>query len=245
MSYLLAIETSGKYGSISLHRPSTPDELVLDRDLPTIAGSAQTLTAVIADLFRESHVSRDEIRCLGLVTGPGSFTGLRVGVATAKSLAYAWNIPIVEVDTLDVIHSQWNVNKSKPGVVHAVLDAYRGQLFAKTFQEDNITSNTRTIDLVDFLASARCLDSDSKQHKIVGPGCDRLKKFLEREITDKDLQNWASGLAFFGDKNFEPTARTVGILACEAWQNNQTVSPFSLVPHYFRASAAEEKGNKV
>jgi tRNA threonylcarbamoyladenosine biosynthesis protein TsaB len=248
MSYLLAIETSGKFGSVALQPTSDSNQPARILDLPTTSGSAQTLTAGIAQLLRDCHVSMTEIECLGLVSGPGSFTGLRVGVATAKSLGYALKIPIVELDTLDVIYHQWQqANKATDSfeMVHALLDAYRGQLFAKSWSNGHPIWETKTIDLQAFLEAASTTRSDASQHRIVGPGCDRLAKFLDREVEDPHLKHWGQNLVLSGDSRWEPHARGVADLALKKWRLRQTVDPFALLPHYFRGSAAEEKANKV
>ena len=151
MKVLLAIETSGKYGSVAIAKaynllqktdvPQNADLMnpgVVAIDLPTDRGSAQSLASSIDFLLRSEKLNPNDLGCIAVLSGPGSFTGLRVGIATAKSMAYALSIPTVELDTLDCILHQTRRTTEGYRLAHMLLDAYRGQLFVKTISGNTI-----------------------------------------------------------------------------------------------------------
>ncbi|MFO0943365.1 MAG: tRNA (adenosine(37)-N6)-threonylcarbamoyltransferase complex dimerization subunit type 1 TsaB [Pirellulales bacterium] len=128
----LAIECSGIHGSIAVceGRPCTASIA-----LPTNKNSVQTLAQAVKSALAGSLPS-----FISVTSGPGSFTGLRVGLTTVKMLGLAWNLPIVAVDTLQVlahqIAAQQFVNRqsdSGPIIVVPVINAFRRQVFASVW----------------------------------------------------------------------------------------------------------------
>ena len=161
---LLALETSGKSGSVSVIRDSD-GRIVCDMEmLSPEFGSAKTLAPAIEGLLSKNNIEMESLNAIALLTGPGSFTGLRVGIATAKAMAYALKIPTIEIDTLDVIAKQCPVASDS---VYAVLDAYRGQVFCAEYSiqvEGSSTqfkrvSRTEIVD-IDVLLDRAELSSD-------------------------------------------------------------------------------------
>ena len=94
-AWTLALETVATAGSVALLQGDT---LHSERQLPPAARSARTLTAVIQDLWNVA--GKPKIQLIGVASGPGSFTGLRVGITTAKTLAFAWNAKLIGINTL-------------------------------------------------------------------------------------------------------------------------------------------------
>jgi tRNA threonylcarbamoyladenosine biosynthesis protein TsaB len=252
----LAIETSGRAGSVAL---LSPDFLCYVETLPDNAGSAKTLTPAIDRLFRKANAVPKDLVALFLITGPGSFTGLRVGVATAKAMAYALNIPVVEVDALDAIALQ---NRSYQNRIHIVMDAYRGQVFYAAYDisetpsgmDSSFASEVKAASDLEkwklgptrILDIASLLEDWSQQPKtqarvVCGPGCDRIRKYIAEQKSEssstQDLVDvtWIDGISSI------PQAQSVAAVGFSAWATGTRQDPFALMPHYYRASAAEEK----
>jgi tRNA threonylcarbamoyladenosine biosynthesis protein TsaB len=119
---VLAIDTCGPEGSIALGRVT--EEKMERIGQATLAGktySSQLMPAIRA-LLEESRISLAELGCLAVVHGPGSFTGVRVGLSTAKGLAEARSLPVVGVSRLQVL-------AQKAAQRAAVLDAGRGEVY--------------------------------------------------------------------------------------------------------------------
>jgi len=249
---LLALETSGKSGSVAILREQN-GVLACDIEWLSIeSGSAKTLAPAIARLMAKNEIQMESLIAVALLTGPGSFTGLRVGVATAKAMAYALRIPTVEIDTLDVVAWQCPVVSSS---VYAIIDAYRGQVFAAQYSikttgaspELEKISGTEILDIDVLLHRASKHDSRIQTIDFCGPGCDRIRRFLANPESGcpeipVDVQcriRWIDGSATV------PSAATVARLGYSKFLNGEAIDPFVIQPKYYRGSAADEVAAKA
>lgn len=262
---LLALETSGRSGSVAILCADTEAKLVSSPRLSSEGfsitielldpewGSARTLAPAIDRLLRRMELKPASIDGIALIQGPGSFTGLRVGVATAKAMAYALRIPIVAVDGLDTIAHQ--VAQSQGQTVSfpllAVVDAYRGQSFvAQYFIESGRVRTVQSTSVEDHHAIAQrvsdWLSSDAGSMRgsqplvVAGPGAAKLKKSLEG--ASKTTALMSETVCWISDGIAIPMANTVAFLGWERWiHQGQTEDVFGFLPRYYRSSAAEEK----
>jgi tRNA threonylcarbamoyladenosine biosynthesis protein TsaB len=121
---LLAVDTCGPSGSVALGRLAGRDlEVLGETDLEGRSYSS-TLVAAIADLLAAAGASVSDLGGIIAVNGPGSFTGVRVGLSAVKGLAEADRIPVGAVSRLKVL-------ARKSGVPSAALDAHRGEIFLR------------------------------------------------------------------------------------------------------------------
>ncbi len=140
---LLAIDTSGKNGSLALVRVlSEQGEIVVLEGVPLAGGafSAQLVPQIALLLERHGHEKR-ELDAFVVVNGPGSFTGLRVGLAAVKALAEALEKPIAAISLLEAI--AWNgMGGGTParGRILALLDAGRGDVYAGDYAVEENSS---------------------------------------------------------------------------------------------------------
>jgi len=250
-SVLLAIETSGKSGSIAILSERS-GKLVCDMELLSPEfGSARTLAPAIDRLMAKNDIEMTSLCAIALLTGPGSFTGLRVGVATAKAMAYALRIPTVEVDTLDVIARQCPVTSNS---LFAIFDAYRGQVFAAEYfirvagasQSIEKVSETEILDMDVLLERASQSNNGQSSIDLCGPGCDRVRKYLaDRELNRPEFVATIGGrIRWIEGPEVMPKANAVATLGFEKFGKEQTLDPFLIQPRYYRASAAEEVAAK-
>ena len=276
---LLALETSGRSGSIALAKsteslvglresigsdwslPGPCLKILTERleirslDLDPTWGSAKTLAPAIQKLLAQDGLAPKDLHAIAVVQGPGSFTGLRVGIATAKVMAYALQIPIVAIDTLEVIAQQVSDSRTEPGSptvpgsqsldLFAVADAFRGQSFWAKYRigAGECLETTRTrIDDNTWLAQELSVQDPSGCIAVAGPSLEKLRDCY-REIPSLQSQRAldTSPIVWEPKQYGEPRASTVARLGWRAWLRNQTVEPFSLLPMYYRSSAAEEK----
>ena len=121
---LLAIDTCGPSGSVALGRiPGRDLQLLGQTELAGRSYSA-TLVSAIAELLQSAGAALDHLDGIIVVNGPGSFTGVRVGVSAVKGLAEGRNIPVVALSRLEVL-------SRKSGVPSAALDAHRGEIYLR------------------------------------------------------------------------------------------------------------------
>lgn len=127
---ILAIDTSGRDGSLALLRGSVDSADVLE--LVPLVGrqySAELIPQLAAALERHS-ISKQDIQAYAVITGPGSFTGLRVGIATVKGLAEVFGRPIAAVSMLEAIV----LTTMQPGKVIAAIDAGRREVYVGEYE---------------------------------------------------------------------------------------------------------------
>jgi tRNA threonylcarbamoyladenosine biosynthesis protein TsaB len=121
---LLAIDTCGPSGSVALGRiPGRDLEILGQLELAGRTYSA-TLISAVAELLHFAGLELRNLDCIVVVNGPGSFTGVRVGVSAAKGLAQGAEIPVVAISRLEIL-------SRKSGVPSAALDAHRGEVYLR------------------------------------------------------------------------------------------------------------------
>lgn len=154
MTFALAIETSGDRGSVALGRDGA---VMAARTFESIRRHGADLMPNIADLCRECDVRPEQIGLVCLSIGPGSFTGLRLGVAVARALSLSIGAAIVPVPTLQVIvHNALDL-PHPPERLAVFLDAKRNRAYAAAFtlrdQSYEATTDTLEVDPAEFLRS--------------------------------------------------------------------------------------------
>lgn len=108
MAYILHIETSTPTCSVSISENS---EILAVRESHVDKSHAELLAVFIQELFEETGINPKKLDAVNVSKGPGSYTGLRIGVSTAKGLAYGMNIPLISVNTLEAM--AWGMLKSQ------------------------------------------------------------------------------------------------------------------------------------
>jgi len=148
---LLAADTSGKMGSIALAQCGPGEECEILEVLPLTGGafSAQLVPQIIA-LLKQHEFGKDEIDALAVASGPGSFTGLRVGLAAIKALAEALEKPVAAVSVLAAVAAAAKVD----GRVLAALDGGRGEMYVGECDGRTRSLNERLLTKSEFLSAA-------------------------------------------------------------------------------------------
>jgi tRNA threonylcarbamoyladenosine biosynthesis protein TsaB len=216
---ILGVDTSGKGGSIGLVEFDQGNVRTLE--VVALAGgtfSAQ-LVPQISDALNRHHLSKREVDGFAVVSGPGSFTGLRVGLAAIKALAEVLQKPIAAVSLLEAVARVSELQ----GAVTAALDAGRGEVYAADFQisgpETNI-SHQQLFTLAEFVGAKRdrrIITSDAK-----------IADFIREKglrVTQID----------------HPRAETIARLGFENIQAGKVIAPEALDANYIRRSDAEVK----
>ena len=128
MSFILNIETATKNCSVSIAKNG---ETILCKEIAEEGYShAEKLHVFIEDVIADSGISVNDLAAVAVSQGPGSYTGLRIGVSAAKGLCFALNIPLIAVDTLQTLASQAQVSEGK---IIPMLDARRMEVYSEVF----------------------------------------------------------------------------------------------------------------
>ena len=186
--------------------------------------TAQSFAPMLVQQLDSVGWSPQDVQLIAVTQGPGSFTGLRIGVTAAKTLAYAVGAEVIGVNTLKVIASQVPPERQD---VWAVMDAQRGQLFAARFRRRE--GDWEAIVETHIVDNERWLQSLTPDAAVTGPGLAKLRDRLPDGIVVVDDDHWTL------------EAATVGRVGYLEFRSGKRDDLWALAPEYFRKSAAEEK----
>ena len=131
MSFILNIETATKNCSVAIAKNG---ETIICKEIAEEGYShAEKLHVFIEEIIAETGISVHDLSAIAVSQGPGSYTGLRIGVSAAKGLCFALNIPLIAVDTLQTLASQAKVSDGK---IIPMLDARRMEVYSAIFNAD-------------------------------------------------------------------------------------------------------------
>ncbi len=232
----LGIETSGLAGAIALRRNGETLEAVSIEQVGR--RHAQTLVSEVEVLLRRHALTAKQLEVIAVSIGPGSFTGLRVGVVFAKTLAYATGCRLAAVDTFRAIAS---ASPSDVSEVHVVSDAQRGDLFVGRYVRktnattgSDITSWTRPTDISiepqgDWCCRFGEIAASQPQIALSGIAAESVRASLPSSVRILDLEYRS------------PQANFIAQLGEHQAQARELADHWTLEPFYLRRSAAEEK----
>ena len=181
---LLAIDTSGRQGGITLARGDNDIEIIESTPIQGGTFSAE-LIPQIAELLAKHGYSAQDLQALVAVTGPGSFTGLRVGLTAVKGLTEVLRIPIASATSLEILLAAAG---AADGAM-AVLDAGRGELYVAT--QSNAKREESLLTAAEALAIA-----DSKCLRVIAAEASVASKFPEADVIHYCSTEVAARLAF-------------------------------------------------
>jgi tRNA threonylcarbamoyladenosine biosynthesis protein TsaB len=222
----LAIETSGPLGSVALFESGA---LLAEQSLELGRQHGQSLIPTIRDLLVSCGTLPRNLGAVAVSIGPGSYTGLRVGVVCAKTLAYAANCQLVAVDTLHAVACN---SPADITTVEVICDAQRGDLFSGKYARDASSQwipehETRQIPVDAWAHEVKSTDTVS------GPGLDKFAHLVAGRcrVLSADFRR--------------PLATWVGRLGIEKLKSGQAADLWSIEPLYLRRSSAETQWEKL
>lgn len=131
MHYILNIETATKNCSVSLAQNGAT--IALRETAEQGYSHAEKLHVFIDEIISETGILFNNLSAVAVSHGPGSYTGLRIGVSTAKGLCYALNIPLISIDTLTSLASKIKIEK---GLIIPMIDARRMEVYSSVFNKN-------------------------------------------------------------------------------------------------------------
>ena len=222
---ILAIDTSTDYLSLAIlkdDRPAAKFHKKADRRHSIL------LVPMIGKLVKKAKLNIGKIDCFAISVGPGSFTGLRIGVTVVKGLAYALKKKIVAVPTLDVIADN---AKSFKGVICPVLDARKNKVYACIYRSDGKTikrlSKYLLLPVADLLKKVEAM-----RHNVLFLG-DAISQIFAGDIERAPK---------FRGKDWHPKAEVVAKLGAEYFKNKKFVKAKDLEPLYLYSHECDITG---
>lgn len=222
--YVLGIDTSTMTGGAAL---LSGEELVGESLLNIRTTHSERLLPALEELLGHARVKLEEVGLISVVTGPGSFTGLRIGLATAKGFGYTLGIPLVGVTTLEAYGWQFQVF---PGIVVALMDARRQSAFWQAFQNGRSLTEPGHGALSDILDW--CAANPAEPCLFVGDGAVNYRSEIEAALPGAVFPPSSQSL-------LRPSAAAhLGYLRFLA---GDVSDAFALNPTYMRLTEAERK----
>ena len=213
MALILNIETATKNCSVAL---SKAGKTLAIRELSEQNFShAEKLHVFIEELLLETNVALKDIQAIAVSQGPGSYTGLRIGISAAKGLCYALSIPLIALDTLEILARKIQVNS---GIIIPMIDARRLEVFSAFF--DSSFTKIRAI-------KAEVIDENSYKEKseilhLIGDGAMKFKEIL----TDEKFH-------YYPEIQF-PSAAEMGLISFQKFENKQFEDVAYFEPFYLK-----------
>lgn len=227
---IFAAETSSGVASAAI---CDGDKLLCEVTLNNKLTHSQTLMPIIEEVFKRSGLTTKDIDIFAVAEGPGSFTGLRIGITTVKALAHAENKAVVGVNTLEAMC--YNLPFC-PYIISPIMDARRGEVYNAFYRFKD--GALEEICPPRALPLSECLDELCKMsEKVVflGDAAPIYRDVIAEKLGD---------LAHFAPQNLNMQRASS---VCEASKNKNTQKYYELVPKYLRKSQAEreyeERGN--
>ena len=218
MAKLLCIETSTTNCSVAIAEDGRL--LAIAEDDRKSYSHAEQLHIFIQKVFQQAGLSSSDLHAVAVSKGPGSYTGLRIGVSTAKGLCYALGIPLVSVPTLEVLARQV-VQKQTNFPVLAMIDARRMEVYSSAFDSKYQTIQEVSAKILDENAYAELFETHEKLYAI-GNG---VTKF-------KDITSTAENFIFIEDRN--PSAKEMLITAEQKYLNKDFEDVAYFEPYYLK-----------
>lgn len=221
MAIVLNIETATTNCSVSLSKDG--ETLVLKEDNSTGYSHAETLHVYINDVFEEAKISAKDIDAVAVSKGPGSYTGLRIGVSSAKGLSYALNKPLISISTLENLSRQVNISE---GIIIPMLDARRMEVYSAIFNHKY--EQVREIK-AEVLTKESYIDllKDNKVY-FIGSGVTKTKELINN-----------SNAVFIEGKL--PSANEMGLLSELKYKKNDIEDVAYFEPYYLKDFVAIKK----
>lgn len=173
MSKIVSIDTATRVCSVALHAEG---ELVASQHLHIDKSHSGLLTLLVDNLLSYCQLSMDELDAIAYSEGPGSYTGLRIGLSTAKGLAYALDIPVIAVNTLEAM--AWSVLPFLPegGWACPMIDARRMEVYCLLADKDGKVQQRPEPHIVDESSFQQVLDE--RKVMFFGNGADKCKPLI-------------------------------------------------------------------
>lgn len=226
MSRILSIETSTGVCSVAVHDAG---KLLACAEINEQGAHAEKIMTLIDDVLRQGKISFKQVDAIAVGEGPGSYTGLRIGVSTAKGLAYAGDLPLVGVNTLQAIATSIEI-ESEDSII-SLLDARRMEVYAQVFDDGYQPKSELWSEVLDESSFNEFFSS--RKVFFVGSGLEKVKSVIS-------FQN-----AEFRDE-VKFSAAHFGKLAYEKFLKNEFVDIAYFVPNYLKEfKALQSKKNPL
>ena len=225
---ILAIDSSGLTASVAV---VTEDQMIAEYTIHHKKTHSQTLLPMIDEIVKMTDLNLEDMDAIAVAAGPGSFTGLRIGSATAKGLGFALNKPLIHIPTVDAMAYNFYGNNR---LICPMLDARREHVFTGiySFHKDEfiVESAAEALAVIDVIEK---LNHYNREVILLGDGVKAYQHLIE--------ENMKVPYQLAPIHHTNQRASSVGVLALEYYKNGRIETAADHVPDYFRLSQAERE----
>jgi len=214
LAIILNIETATTNCSVSLSKLG--ETFALNEDFEKQYSHAERLHVYIDTLLKKNNIKRSQLNAIAVSKGPGSYTGLRIGVSAAKGLSFALDIPLISVSTLQALAKQVKISN---GVIIPMLDARRLEVYSAIFDANYNTLRNIEAQIIDAEAYSDYLNNGKVY--FIGNGVEKTKSL----ITHKNA-------IYIEDKL--PSANEMAMLAYDKYKKNDIEDVAYFEPFYLK-----------
>lgn len=226
-SLILTMDTATPCSSVALTAGTRRDgDLVASLRLTGNVTHSRRLLSAIDHLTLEAGVNKGDIAGIAVSLGPGSFTGLRIGMATAKGLAAATGKPLLGVSTLDALAAQCVTSK----LICTLLDARKKEVYA-AFHRCNSDGIAERVGEMQVIAPDKLAAAINEPVLMIGDGVASYGEFFRKLLGDR--------VHFAPSQLHAPSAAALGMIAGEMYGRGESLDIGEAVPLYIRSSDAE------
>lgn len=219
---ILALDSTALTAAVAL---CDDEKLIANYTLNNLNTHSETLLPMVESVLKLSGLTTNEIDLFACAAGPGSFTGVRIGAATIKGLAFAKNAPCIGVSALEAL--AYNL-RFCDGVICPMMNARRGQVYNAVFEGGKRLCDDRALSVEEL---AKSLESEKKNIWFCGDGAFLIKPFVEGKENAK----------FAPETLIYPSGYSVAMCALEAYRNGVRTTAEELAPTYLRLPQAERE----
>lgn len=225
---ILAIESSSQVASVAI---LTDDVITAEYTVNHKITHSQTLLPMIDEICRMTECELEQLDAIAVSGGPGSFTGLRIGSATAKGLGQALNIPLIHIPTIDAMaYNMFGTDM----VICPIMDARRSQVYTGIYRFENeelITINENCAISIEELIEK--LNAIGEKTVFIGDGIPVFKEYIDENA---DFQAVYAPAGMNRQK-----ASSVAVLGALYFEQGKTETAAEHLPEYLRKSQAERE----
>jgi len=222
--YVLGIEAATPVAAVAV---VAEDKVLAERMVNNRKTHSVNLLPMIKAVLEEAGIELSELSGIAVSAGPGSFTGLRIGMSTAKTLAHVMNLGIVGVSTLDALALRFSTEDK---LVCPVLDARKNEVYAGIYRSGTCIKGPVALDIKSLV---RILGAYQENVVMLGDGVLTYREQLSQELGPK--------VSFVPLSSLLPGGSEIACLGLSRIKAGEYTTSFKLLPQYIRLSEAEVK----
>lgn len=227
MSNILAFDTVSSSFSIALKK----DNNIIEVNKENIKNHNEELLPILNSFLEENKISLNEINCIVMGIGPGSFTAIRIAFSTIKTICYAKNIPIIGASSLETLYQ--NI-VSYNGIKLSMIDARKGNIYANIYKDNNKIKENLDLTYEEAVNLIKDISTKDDTITLCGDGFSKNEDYFLEKLQEYKLNKL--------DNSYNIIKASNSILISEERYNKrQFDNIFSLNPLYIRKSEAENK----